>query len=298
MEWYTLALWSALFSSLSMIVTKKTLMKEHAMEFATVFSLSMLLFSLPLFFVADFNITLQNWAILIFGSIISAIGFLYLTKAVRHMEISEASPIFSFDVAFVAIIAFFFLGEMITTKQIGGMGFILVGAYLLEFRHIKGKKAELLYPLKVMMRSKYIHYILLGLALYAISGVIIRFLLNTANPNAINPYTFLLVHHFIIFLVFVCMIHKFHNGMKGIKHGMKSAGKYIFLAAFVLFISRVLMVHTLTIPTAMVALVLSVKRMSSLFATVIGGEIFKDHHLKKKIVASIIMIIGAIIIVT
>jgi drug/metabolite transporter (DMT)-like permease len=47
---------------------------------------------------------------------------------------------------------------------------------------------------------------------------------------------------------------------------------------------------------ASVALVLAVKRTSVLWATIIGGKIFKDTNLLKKVIAVIFILIGAILI--
>ena len=298
MEWYILALGSAILNSLSSITEKKTLFKEHAMEYATVISLFMCALSLPLLLVAKFDmITSQQWLLLVLISIIDAIAFLYITKAVRHMELSESSPLFVYGPAITAGLAFLFLGEILTTKQVIGILGVTLGAYILELKQMKNKKAEFLHPFKIMFQSKYIHYLFFGLVLYAVAAVIARYMLNTNNPNALDPYALLVITHFLVAMIYLGMLHRFHNGFKGIQHGMQSAGKLIFLAAVFLFVSRILLTFALVIPAAEVALILGVRRLSSLFSTFLGGELFHDQNLGRKVLACAIMVLGALLIV-
>ncbi len=298
MQWYILALGSAVLNALSTVTEKKTLFKEHAMEYATVISLIMFLLSLTFINKVSLSMPILYWFLLIIISVIDAIAFLYITKAVRHMELSESSPLFVFGPAITAVLAYIFLGEMLTMKHVGGIVGVTIGAYVLELKHFRNKKAEFLSPIKIIMQSKYIHYLLFGLVLYAVSAIIARYMLNTDNPQAISPYTLLVITHFFVALAFLFMIHKYHDGLDGIKHGLKSAGWLIFLAALFLFTSRILLTITLAIPVAEVALILGVRRLSSLFSTIIGGEIFQDKNLAGKVFACIIMIIGVLFIVT
>lgn len=297
MQWVFLALGSAMLNALSSVTEKKTLFKEHAMEYATVISLFMFVLSLPLLVIADFSgITQQQWLLMFLISLLDAVAFLYITKAVRHMELSESSPLFVYGPAITAVLAFFFIGEMLTARQVAGILSVTLGAYVLELKHMKSREAEILRPFKVMLQSKYIHYLFFGLVLYAVAAVMARFILNTNNPDAVDPYALLIVTHFLVAAIYLIMLHRYHDGFKGIKHGIHNAGKLIILAAIFLFASRVFLTVALAIPAAEVALILGVRRLSSLFSTVLGGELYHDKNLSQKIFACIIMIFGALLI--
>jgi len=295
MEWYVIALASAIFTGIASITEKKTLFKEHAMEYGAVFSLFAFILSIPFAFFADFSFPPQYWLVLAGVGVVDTIAFLYVTKAIRHMELSEASPLLTISPALAAIFAFLFLGEFLAPQRVVGVGLIIVGAYFLEFRNVK-KKRKLLYPFRVMFTSKYIHYIAIGLLLYAVSGVVARYLLATSK-TPMDKYAYLFLLHLFIALTFLVFIHAFHDGWRGIQHGVHRAGKWIFLTSLLLFSSRAFLIAALTIPTAKLALILAIKRLSSLFATVVGGEIFHDSHLPKKIIGCVIMVAGALLVV-
>ena len=62
-------------------------------------------------------------------------------------------PLANFKPAFVAIIAFLFLSEAVTQKQIIGIIILLISAYLLESNH---HFSNLYAPIKNFLKTKYI----------------------------------------------------------------------------------------------------------------------------------------------
>ena len=87
----------------------------------------------------------------------------------------------------------------------------------------------------------------------------------------------------------------FHDGIKGIKFGIKTAGPWILVVALLTVGYRLAQMHAVKI--AYVGLVLPVKRMSALFTTLIGGGIYHEHNLIRKAVSCIVMIVGVLMLV-
>lgn len=281
--WYLYALASAIFVALASITEKKTLFKEHAMEFSTVLSIINFLLVLFLLPIVKFNVPLKLLLIIYLSSVLGCIGFLYATKALRHMDISTASPLMNISPAIVAILGFFFLSETLEYSKIGGIFFIVIGAYVLEVDHSLSNLKE---PFIRMVRSKYVHYILFALLLYGITTILDRYILT----HGVDPYTYIFIVHLFIMINFIFLISVFHDGFKGIKHGFKSAGKWIFLAAIFFVTSRIFLAQALSM--AYVALVIPIRRLSTLFATIIGGSLFHEKGLPIKIIACVITLIG------
>jgi len=103
--------------------------------------------------------------------------------------------------------------------------------------------------------------------------------------------------HIMIALVFIIMISLFYGGLKDIKHGMKSAGSWIFLMAILTVAYRMAQGYALTIEGSKVALVGAVKRTSALLATFFGGELFHEQNLIQKTIACSVMVAGVILII-
>ena len=64
--------------------------------------------------------------IIYFVSILGAIAFLLVAKSVRHMEISDHSPLMVVSPVITATLAFFFLGESLTPPQVIGIFLLIV----------------------------------------------------------------------------------------------------------------------------------------------------------------------------
>ncbi|MBW2977265.1 DMT family transporter [Candidatus Woesearchaeota archaeon] len=274
---------SAVFLSFADVFKKKILFKEHAMEFSTVlaiFSFVIVLFFIPF---VNFNINRNILGLIYVVSIISTAGLLLMNKAIRHLEISTVEPLMNFSPAFLVIFAYFLLGEKLGAWQLGGIGLLIFGAYILEMDH---NLKDFLSPFKKLLTSKYLFYILLVIIMYSFSAILDKMILTSIDKFS---YVFFVFGFRAINFIFLISI--FYDGAKGIKHGVKNAGFPIAVVALLLLFS--LMSYYSAVSIAFVSLVIPIKRLSTLFSTVIGGELFHDHSLKYKITACLVMIVGA-----
>ena len=287
MEWFVFALGTAVFASLATVIEKKTLIKEHPMEFSAVLALFNLLISLPLLFFVNFNIPSSILGILYIGSLFGTVAFLYVARALRHMEISLASPLLSFSPAIVLVLSFFILGERISFLQLIGILVLIFSAYILETpKHLNLKE-----PIRIFIKSKYIHFIFIALILYAFSSIIDKFVISY-----MTPLSYILIVHFFISVNFFALMFLFHNGLEGIKHGIKNAGKMIFVVSLFTFTYRLLQIQAISM--TFVSLVIPIKRLSTLFSTIIGGEMFHEKRLLLRSIISIVMLFGTYLIIT
>ena len=57
------------------------------------------------------------------------------------------------------------------------------------------------------------------------------------------------------------------------------------------------MLYIISVQGATLALALAVKRTSTLFTTVVGGELFHEKNLRRKVIAASVIILGAMAII-
>lgn len=288
MDWLVFSLITALLVGIQSIVQKKTLLKEHAMEYSATIAVVILAISLPLFLIVDYSrVQVYPLFILYIGSIFGALGFLLVAKAVRHMDISAASPLLVLGPGITAIFAFIFLGETLSFIQIGGIVLLILGSYVLGLK----RHHSLLEPIKVFKKSKFIHYIIFGLVMYGFTATIDRLLLGSYN---FQPEAYIAFAHLFLAINYLVLLAVYHDGLKGIKHGLKNSG-WTMLAVAVL-VAGYRLAQAQAVALAKVALVTSIKRLSVLFAVIVGGELFHEKNLLRKSIACVIMLIGAVII--
>jgi drug/metabolite transporter (DMT)-like permease len=302
MSWVLFALLASILAAASSIFEKKNLLHQHAMEFSAGMSIILLLITTPLWIFSDpSSLSLEAIGLIFLASVIGAIAFLLIAKAMRHVAISLTSPFLVFEPFFTAIIAVILLSERLSLLQIGGIIILVVGAYVLNSHEYD----NLLTPFKHIFKSKYNKYIFLALILYSLDSILDKKILGTGAtaqsilgaPLGVPVLTFLPLIHFFTAINFILLMILFHDGFQGIGKSLKHNFGWVLAVAALTLGYRLAQVYAISLPGVMISLIIPIKRLSSLFSTVIGGEIFHEENILRKSLACVIMIIGAVLIV-
>lgn len=288
MLWFSIALLSSLFSAFAAITQKKVLFNLSPLEFSFLLSIVNLLFSIPFFFFIDYEtIDLANLTVLLIKSIIGVASFLCVMTALKNLQISNALPLLALTPGFVAVFAFLLLGESLKTTEMLGLISLIVGTYILESKNLK----EILFPFNVFIKSKYHHYILLALFLFTASSVMDKLLLIKLS---FTPISLTALQHLFFALLFSIIYLLRKNNIESIVKIDK--GNYAWIVLISLLTIGYRFTQAWSVSLASVALTLAIKRTSVLWATIIGGKIFRDSNLLKKTIAVIFILLGAILI--
>jgi drug/metabolite transporter (DMT)-like permease len=288
-NWFALAFASAVFSAGAALSQKKILFEMEALLFSFSLFVFVVLFSLPFVFYSDFSgLSFAAIFVLFLRSFLGALSFLFVMLSIKNMEISRALPLLALTPGIVAFFAFLLLKDNLTFIQICGMLLLLLGTYALE---IKGRK-KLLEPLKVFVKSKAHQYVIGALLLFTITAITDRALLNNYK---FSPEPYFLIQQLFYLISFLLMLINSKN-KNHIFVVLKNVNiiKWILLIAILTVSYRY--TEILAIKIAPVALVLSVKRISIFFAVIIGGKLFNEKELTKKIIASALIIAGGFMI--
>jgi len=289
MTWFFIALLSSFLSAFAAISQKKILFNLNPVQFSFYLSIANLLLSIPFFFFIDYNtINSHNLSVLFIKSLIGVAAFLCVMTALKNLQISNALPLLALTPGFVAVFAFLFLGEALKFYEVLGLISLIAGTYILESKNLK----EILFPLSVFFKSKYHHYILAALLLFTASSVMDKLLLIKLDFTPISLTAF---QHFYFALLFVIIYFLFRGKLENAAPQISKTDALWILLISVLTIGY-RYTQIVSISLASVALTLAVKRTSVLWASVIGGKIFKDTNLFKKTIAVLFILLGAILI--
>ena len=203
------------------------------------------------------------------------------------MEISALAPLFLISPFITALIAYIALGESLTRTQLIGMGLLALGTYILETRRMSDLRGFLDH----FFGNTYTRLIILGLFLYAIASTIDRVILGEWG---VPPMLMVgLVHLFIFFNFLAYFVWK-KRPVRPLFFTLYSSWKSLTLIALLTVGYRVAYAYAVSL--AAVALVIAIKRSSSLFTTIIGGQLFHDQALLRKSIACMIMLSGVALI--
>jgi len=288
-EWYYLSIIAAIFSATAAVLQKKVLFKEKALSFATTLALFNLIIAIPFFFFIDASgLSVLNIGVLLIKSILGAFAFLCVMLGIKNLELSHALPLLVLTPGLVALFAFFILGESISALALLGMALLLLGTYILQL----GEHVKLTEPFRYFIKSKGHKYIVFALILFTITSILDKALLKGFG---LSLNAFMGFQHLFYGLIFLLMV-SFSGGFGELKGSFKFSWKWILLIAFVTVGYRY--AHLSAVKSASsVALALSMKRTAVFFATVIGGRIFHEHDYKKRVIAALVMVAGAILVI-
>lgn len=286
MTWFILAFLSALFSAFSTLAEKKSLFTLDALDFSYIISVVTLLFSIPFFILAPPLTGINFSLILLFiKTILSAGAFWCVMLSMKNLELSEALPLLAVSPALVAVLAFIFIGDNLRIADWAGVFLIVAGTYILE---IKKGTFEIFAPFKnIFSSSKYV-YVLTAIVLFTLTSLMDRILLKGYK---LPPYTFMAYQQLFYAVIFVIIVLvKRKTPIKSFKNISKNIWLMILLVAICTVIYRFTQIAAVKL--APVALVLAVKRISVLIAIIIGGKLFNEKNLIRRLIAALIILAG------
>ena len=291
MEWYWLALSSALLSAFAAILQKKALNEINALNFTVIVSVFVALFSTFLIGKVDLSTAGSYSMLVLFGkSIINATAFLCILIALKNLEISRALPVLAASPMAVALLAFILLGESLSLTEVLGMVLIVLGTYVLELK----KNENIIAPFRVFVESKYHRIILIALGLMSLSAILDKLLLTSFK---LPPLTFLVMQNYFFLIIF--LLYRFLSGLKNRNEKLfKGVSKNILIIIVLIAIATIGYRWTQIEATKLgpVGLVIAVKRLSVLFAVVIGAKLFKEENYLRKVLATLTIVAGALLI--
>ena len=242
--------------------------KPSVVNFFTYLGLSLLGICLIPFFNLNFSADLiMNFCIM---GLLGALGNYYIIKALSIGELSSLAPINSYKPVVALVIAFFYLKEIPSLIAFVGILLIIIGTYLLHFGGQYNKKAVFYRILALIFsgtEAVFIKKIILltniptSFALWAISGLIFSFI-----------FVFSSKHELKIPSIKTLLLLIFSVGI------MQYSTNFVF--------SKI-----------NVSYALALFQLSTLLSVFLGVNIFHEEGLKRKIIASLIMVIGALIII-
>jgi uncharacterized membrane protein len=309
MNFIFLILASALALGIADIISKHVLTKRHSMEFNAARSVMMLFFLVLLLPFVIEPISFKELIMLYVISVLFSIELHLFSRALRHLDISIASPLMELSPIFLVVLATLFLDESLAGVNILGVILLIFGAIIVSLdlsaiarslRLIPQLKKDIDAPpqqeahtsvftqLKDLFSSHYVHLVLFAALLGAIVGVMQKSEIASIRPIIMGFYIWLFVS--INLITYYLVSHRFAD----MKIEIRDYGPKLLIIAVLTVGSSLLYLQAL--PAAFVSVVLPLRRMSALFAVVIGGNLFAEKQVLLRAIAACIMVVGAVLV--
>jgi drug/metabolite transporter (DMT)-like permease len=290
MGWISYALITSLLVSAITISEKHVLHDKSSASYTAVHSILTCLISLPFFFIGGFpSFTLISFSAVLFVGIIASVALFLCIKSLKEMEISVTAPLFVLTPALTSLFAAFFLGERLSAIQTGGLFVIMLGTYLLQLR----PHDHLSTPLKRIWDSPKLHLLFLALFLYSVCSLMDRFILTRTS---LSPLQYQVSVQFWFAIFHTAYLVKLRGSFKPVLTALRQSTWEMKGIAILTVASRLAQSSAVAI-APVVGPVIAIKRSGSLFTTLIGGEIFHEKFLLRKVFACVVMLAGIVMVV-
>ncbi len=283
-----LVLLSAFLHSLKSLLIKSSVDKQVFLWwYATVGAV--LYFPVFLFFYFKAQTPIND--LLIYGGTTSIIHFFYcifFAKSYEHGDLSLVYPIMRASPALVLIFAVLFLGESVTL--LGGLGVFLIvfGVYIINMKKLT--LSEIKKPIFSVFKNRSTKYAFLTMLTVAAYSVF-----DKVGAEKIHPIVFgwtLTFMTLLLFTPYVFFIKK--NNL--FKEEWRVNKKSILINSVIAQGGYLLILIAFTFEK--VSYVASLRQLSIVFAVLMGSHILKEEGKNIRLLASVIIFIGAFLIAT
>ena len=277
-NWILYTLIYAIFIGFFQCAKKKAVEKNSIYEVLAIFStISFILVSFTRENV--FNIGFMSLLIILFKAIVIVIAWILSFNAIQKMTISLYSVINLSIIVFSILMSVIFLGEQLTVLLIMGTIIIILGLFLVN--KVSNTKNEKETNLKMIL------ILLASCLLNSISGIIDKQILKDINPTQLQFW-------FLLFLTICYWIILLYRNKK---IDFKSIKKnyWILIAAICLTVADRFLFIANEIPESKVSIMTLIKRVSVIEGIVLGKIFFNEKNIVKKLLCSLLIIIGIIL---
>ncbi|MBN1645740.1 DMT family transporter [Candidatus Woesearchaeota archaeon] len=285
--WYMLALLSALCIAAMTVLNKKTLRREHTLEFCASRGLVKLIMGGVLIIILELSIKWLDLLIIYGVSVLATIGIRNLMKATKHMDVSITAPLSNLSPLLLLVIAYFVLGESPTLNQLAGILLIIAGAYVLQVDRVSH---DLLEPLKHFAKNHYMHLLIGSMIVFSITATLDRWILS----HKLDAITYMVWLWVLVGVNFI-IIESHKHGFMEIIYDLRRDWKTLVPLGALTFLANFFYLNAAAVQN--IAVVIGLKRSQSLFVTLTAGLFFRETHILSKSIASLIMIGGIFLMI-
>ncbi len=284
MTWLVFAFLTAFSESMKDVFSKKSLknIDEYIVSWALRFFA--LPFLLPLLFIIEVPAVGRQFLIALFvsGSLNVLTTILYM-KAIKYSDLSISVPMVTFTPLFLLLTSPLLVGEFPTLHGLAGIILIVTGSYTLN---LKEKSKGYLAPFKFLIKEKGPKLMLAVAFIWSITSNLDKLGVQDSSPI----FWAIAVNIYICAAMFPFMIYKSRKNLFQIPLYAKA------LLPIGLFTALTVIFQMTAINLTLVAYVISIKRTSVIMSVLFGFLLFKEKGIKERILGSLLMIAGVIMI--
>lgn len=287
MNWFVLSLVCAYFMSTGEVLSKLLMRENDEWTIGSGIILMSLPFLVPLVIGMDSFPLSQDLIVLIAILIpFEILAYYIYLSAIRIAPLSLCVPYLSFTPVFAILTAALLLQERISPQGFIGILMVTVGAYVLNIERFVHHP---LAPLKAIFKSSGSRRMLLVALIWSLTATLGKKGVQLSDP------TFFGVFYMLALSIPMAAIAGWRIKRHTTTVNLKGRN-LIWLILGGLVTALGMITHFHAIKLAPVSYMIAVKRTGLIFSVLYGGLIFKEEHIRQRLLGTCIMLSGVVIL--
>ncbi|HYX34846.1 MAG TPA: EamA family transporter [Oligoflexus sp.] len=287
MGWFTLAICCMIFCSFKSVLAKKLLHNLEPSSFSFFDQLFTMLFVLPFLHAHSLASLDSDFWLMLGASVVPAmLGIVYLSKATKHGQMSDVSPLLIFLPVFVALSGPLWSEDGLSSQAWAGICTVGMGGYFLKLEAWR-RPFE---PLVKIMSDRAARYVWITVILGVWTTHIQKWMVQAYDAGTALFFTTLGV---IICLAPLSFRHA--GGLRNLSREASHVWKLLLILGLVSAVSSWSQFQAYNVGGD-VATVLSVKRLSVIFVSVYGFTVLRESMSAGKVIGIALMTLGGVVL--
>ncbi len=284
-EWYYLIVASSVFNAASLIIEKRLVRQEHALAFSMSFSFIIGLMSLLLIPFTTLSLTPLSALLTVAYSVTLALGYWMSARLFRHGSLSTGSPLYNIlPVIIVVFLGFLLLGEALSITEYAAIAVMIFAAFFMVSASNKKRDKN--------DKEFYDQLVIINAIVVGIGWIILKYALEFTGSVTFIFFTSMITP----MIVWLLLQKRTAIYKQQTRIDIEMYAKPIAIMAVVTLAYRIFLYTAVS--ATQVALAAPLNSTLVVMITVLfGGLLFGEHHIKRKIILSAIMLVAAYVLI-
>lgn len=291
MNWILAATLAAILFTAVAVVSKELMDHIDSVAFTALYSLTAFLFYTPFFIYYLISTEISFTPVLVMMIATSGIGnvfgMLSYNFGLGHTSLSTAMSLNRAQPVFVAVIGFLALGESMNLLKLSGILIVTFASYIILLED----RSKPLGPLKELAHDRGARLALLSAVFFSFTSVIDRFVTSNLQPEI---YTYLILG--LMTFSLNSYIYRRDEGYLGEIRGEILGNTREYVAAGLMTAVAYLLIY-IAFSQAEASKVVPVLQLQVPLTVIAGREVFRETHVLQKLLGSLLMVLGILLVV-
>lgn len=278
-----------LFSSFSNVFQKKLTHEGLHPFFIVMMSyLVLTIICLPLLWTFHpTELTAYFWVNSFFAALLDMAGTLFLVMSLSKTDLSVFGPLNAYKVVISMILAMLFIGEVPSLQGFTGVAIIVIGSFFLFPPNTQVNSNRILH----LLSERGVQYRFLSILLFSIGTLPLKNAVVSGGAIATTVFWCLIGFPLAVLAHQVFIKSKLKTD---IEHSIKHVYDFLYLGILIFLMQYMTM---LVLSELLIAYSLALFQLSMVLQVFLGYRIFNEKHIARRLFASIIMIVGSVLVI-